>query len=631
MKRAHLLVLVFVLGTLVLTACEKEVEVTRVVTEKETVVQQETVVETVVQKETVVETVRETVVEKETVTETIVETVIETVVQLPPEADMVTLDMVINSEPPNLDPAVGGGGAYQHWLVSQMFMNLTGFDQKSEVIPELATDWSVSEDGLTWTFHLRDDVRWVHLDPTTGQFEDRGPVTAADTIYGLLRLLDPNVAAVGADVFYGIEGAEEFNMADPAAEDFGALRDAVGVKAVDDHTIEFKLNYPAGYFPALAAAIAPVPQATIEEYGDKWTEAGLILTNGPYALEEWIHGTFMRMVKNPLWFGADDVQIEAVQGPIIEEASTAMAMYEADEIDFMGDPGHSVPLPDIDRVKADPALSQEFVNFARTCTYYYTFINRKAPFDNVLVRKAFSAAIDRQLLIDYVTKGAERPAHSFAAPGIFGNVADDQTIGRWMLMDDYDAQVEQARAWLAEAGYPEGEGLGDVILLHNVSEAHAAIAQAIQAMWKEAFPKVNVVIQTQEWKVYLATVQPDAPLEDKPHIIRSGWCGSYPDQNNWIAHLWHTDGDNWGEYSNPAFDALVEQAAREPDPEVRKELYKQAEAILIDEDSAVAPIYHNSYVRLHKPWLTKAVIVAADADPIAQWRLDWEAKKAARE
>jgi len=516
--------------------------------------------------------------------------------------------------------------------MGQMFLDLTAFDENSEVAPGLATEWSVSDDGLTWTFHLRDDVRWVHLDPTTGQFEDRGPVTAHDVVNGLLRFLDPTSASWGGYVFYVIVGAEELNIADPDTDDIGALRDAVGVKAVDDYTLEFTLKAPAGYFPALAAGISAVPQATIDEYGDKWTEAGLIVTNGPYALDEWIHGTYMRMVKNPLWAGADDVQIEVVQGPIIEEASTAMAMYEANEIDFMGDPGHGVPLPDIDRIKADPQLSQEFVNYPRPCTYYYTFVCCKPPFDNPLVRKAFSAAIDRRSLIEYVTKGNQRPATGFAAPGIFGNVADDPTIGSWMLMDDYADQVEQARAWLAEAGYPDGEGLGDVILLHNVSEAHAEIAQAIQAMWVEAFPKANIVIQTQEWKVYLRTAMRDSPLEDKPHIIRSGWCGAYPDQKNWIDLLWNSKSDdNWAVYNNPEFDALVEEAALESDPETRKELYREAEAILIDEDAAVAPIYYSTYVRLHKPWLTKVVILPADAHPIAEWRLDWEAKKAARQ
>jgi len=625
MKKLALLIVALIALGLALSWCTPaEPEVIR-----ETVEVVQTVeVEKIVEVEKTVEVDKIVEVEKEVV---VVETVEVEVPAASTEDDRVTLDLIINSEPPGLDPAIGGGGAYQHWLMSQMFLHMTAFDENSEVGPELATEWSVSDDGLAWTFVLRDDIRWVHLNPVSGEFEDRGSVTAHDAINGLMRYLDPNSAAWGGYVFYGIVGAEAFNMADPASEDFGALRDAVGVKALDDYTIEFTLAEPAGYFPALVARVAAVPQATIDEYGDKWTEAGLIVTNGPYALQEWIHGTYMRMVKNPLWVNADDVQIEVVQGPIIEIASTAMTMYEANEIDFMGDPGHDIPLPDIDRIKGDPVLGLEFVNYPRPCTYYYTFINRKAPFDNHLVRKAFAAAIDRQALIDYVTKGDQLPASGFAAPGIFGNVTDDPTIGKWMVMDDYAAQLEQAKAWLAEAGYPEGEGLGDVILLHNVSESHAEIAQAIQAMWVEAFPEAHIVIQTQEWGVYLQTVQPTSPLEDKPHIIRSGWCGSYPDQNNWISLLWHTNGDNWGEYSNLDFDALVEQAASEPDPEIRRELYRQAEAILIDQDTAVAPIYYSAYVRMHKPWLTNVVVLPADADPIAEWRIDWDAKKAARQ
>jgi oligopeptide transport system substrate-binding protein len=586
----------------------------------------QTVVETVVVTQAG-EKVVETVVVEKTVE---VEKMVEVTPTPAPAETKVTLDTNIGTEPPSLDPSLATDTT-SIWMIRQMFMGLTGFDENADVVPSLATEWSASEDGLTWTYKMRDDVHWIHRNPTTGEFEDLGPVTAKDVEYGVKRTLDPTTASDYAYVLYIIQGAEEFNTADPAAENIGDLRDAVGVKAVDDTTVQFTLKEPAGYFPSITGmwVTFPMPQDAIETYGNNWTEAGLIVTNGPYTLEEWTHGAYMRLVKNPLWVDADTVQIEVIQGPIIMEASTEMAMYEANEIDMSADPGWGPPLPDMDRIKADPQLSKELFIAPRLCTYYYGFVNSKPPFDNVTVRKAFAAAIDRQSLIDNVLKGEQLPAHSFAPPGVFGNVADDMSIGSWMVMDNYADQVKQAQDWLAEAGYPEGEGL-DVVLMHNTSEAHAQIAQAVQAMWAEAFPKANISIENQEFSVYLKTLLPDAPDQDKPEIYRMGWCADYPDENNWVNEVFNSkSSQNYAKYFKPEFDALVEQAANEPDPAVRKDLYKQAETMFMD-DQAIAPIYYYTYVRLYKPWLTKVVISPVTGDPIAQWQLDWAAKTEAR-
>jgi oligopeptide transport system substrate-binding protein len=582
--------------------------------------------------QTVVQTV---VVTKEVAGEKVVETVVveKTVeVQVTPTPaageEKVTLDMVVGTEPPSLDPSLATDTT-SHWMIKNIFMGLTDFDEKAQVVPALATEWSVSDDGLTWTYKMRNDVHWVYRNPSTGEFEDKGVVTAGDVEYGVKRTLDPNTASDYAYVLYILNGAEEFNTADPAAADFQDLKDAVGVKALDDTTVQFILKEPAGYFPSIASLwIAyPQPQATIEEFGDKWTEAGIIVTNGPYTLEEWSHNAYMRLVKNPMWPDAQDVQIEVIQGPVLQEASTQMAMYEANQVDMMADPGWGPPLPDMDRIKADPQLSQELLIAPRLCTYYYGFVITKPPFDDVTVRKAFSAAIDRQSLIDNVLKGEQKPAHSFAPPGIFGNVAADMSIGSWMVMDNYADQVKQAQQWLADAGYPDGEGL-DITLMYNTSEAHAQIAQAVQAMWAEAFPKANVSVENQEWSVYLKTLLPDSPDEEKPNVYRMGWCADYPDENNWVNEVFNSkSGQNYAKYFKPEFDSLVEQAAGEPDPAKREELYKEAETMFMD-DMPIAPIYYYTYVRLYKPWVTY-VIGPVGGDPVWKWKVDWAAKKAA--
>ncbi len=546
-------------------------------------------------------------------------------------AGPVTLDTVFGTEPPTMDPSLATD-SQSIWAIRQMFMGLTGFDENANVIPGLATEWSASEDGLTWTYKMRDDVHWVKLNPDTGEFEDLGPVTAQDVVYGVKRTLNPNTASDYAFVLYILKGGPELNEADPTADNFQELLDGVGVRAIDDTTVEFTLSEPAGYFPSITGmwVTFPIYQEAVEAGGETWADAGTIVTNGPYTLAEWQHGSELRFVKNPLWPGADDVQIEVIQGPIIESASTAMSMYEANEIDIMADPGWGPPLPDMDRIKADPELSKQLFIAPRLCTYYYGFVNDKAPFDDPLVRKAFSAAIDRQSLIDNVTKGEQRPAHTFAPPGIFGNAADDMDVAPWLVMDDYGEQVAQAQAWLAEAGYPEGEGI-EATLMHNTSEGHALIAQAVQAMWAEAFPKANISIENQEWQVYLKTLLPDSPLEEKPHIYRLGWCADYPDANNWLNEVFNSkSGQNYANFNNAEFDALVEQAAGESDPDVRKELYKQAEMILVDQESAIAPIYYYTYVRLYKPWMEEVVISPVTGDPVYLWKMDVAAKNAAR-
>ena len=569
----------------------------------------------------------------------VVEKPVEVVVTpTPVPAKKVTLDMIWGTEPPTFDPSLATDTT-SVWGDELLFLGLTGFDVDGvTTIPELATKWDVSADGTVYTFHLRNDAKWVHLNLATGEVEEVGPVTAHDVEYGVKRTLNPNTASDYAYVLYIIKGAEEFNTADPtalSAEEFKALEDAAGVRAVDDYTVEFTLTHAAGYFPAIAGmwVARPMPKDTIEQYGDRWTEAGLIVSNGPYCLEEWTHGAHLTFVKNPLWYGWAEPgmgNIEVIQGPVIMEASTGMAMYEAGEIDYLGDPGWGPPLPDLDRIKADPVLSKEFKINPFLCTYYYGFLNTKPPFkDNVLLRKAFAAAIDRKSLIENVLKGEQKPAHTFVCPGIFGNAADDMTIAPYLL--DYEEGLKKAKEWIAQAGYPEGEGL-DLVLMHNVSEAHALIAQAIQAMWAEAFPKAKIRIETQEWTVYLKTLLPDAPDEEKPHIYRIGWCADYPDANNWLNEVFNPkSSQNYAKYNNPKFTELIEKAEVEQDPEVRKKLYNEAERIFIDEDMGIAPIYYYTRLTLFKPYMTNYPLQpGGGGDPAWLWTLDWEAKKAAK-
>jgi oligopeptide transport system substrate-binding protein len=578
-KSVSIIFALLMVASMVLAACapqtvEKEVVKTVVVTE---------VVEKVVEKE------GETVV----VTE-IVEVEKEVLVTAEPEPEAekpVTLNWNYGTEPPTLDPSLATDTTSVD-VIRNTFVGLTQFDPVSgEVLPYLATEWESGEDAegnQTWTFKLRDDIAWVTYDPTTGETtqavdEEGNPrfVNANDVVYGVKRTIDPETASDYSYVMYVIKNAQAVNSGEE-----GLTLDDIGVAALDDWTVQFTTEYPASYFPSIAGMwIAnPMPQWAIDEWAEKWTEAGLIVTNGPYVLESWIHGGELNLVKNPMWINAADVQIERIEGAMVTEASTSFAMYENNELDTT-----AVPLPEIDRVKADATLSAEFYNAPAACTYYYGFTNNKPPLDDVRVRKALSQAIDRQSLSDNVLKGGQIPASTFAPPGIFGGPAPG-TVG---IFYDPDAAKAIFQEYLDEKGYTvEDFNALDVVLMHNTSEGHARIAAAIQQMWADVLG-VEVRVENQEWAVYLDSLKNTSPLEDMPHIWRLGWCADYPDENNWVHEVFNADaGANRLRRESGDFDALTAAAGVELDPAKRVEMYLEAEIMLAAEEAAYAPIYH---------------------------------------
>ncbi len=616
-KRLSILFGLLIVASMVLTACAPEVQ---------------EVVKTVV-------VTQEVIVEGETVIETVIETVVVTPEPVAEETKPVTFNYNFGTEPPSLDPSLATDTT-SIAVVGNIFVGLTLIDSiTNEPVPYLATEWEVGTDAegfQTWTFKLRDDIPWVNYNPATGETTqavdaDGTPrfVNANDVVYGVKRTLTPDTGSDYSYVLYIIKNAQAFNNAEE-----GVTVDDVGVAALDDYTVQFTLQNPAGYFPSIASmwVAMPMPQWAIEDetYGSKWTEAGLIVTNGPYVVEEWIHGGSLVLVKNPLWVNAADVQIERIEGLMIQEDSTEFALYENNELDYS-----DVPLPEMDRVKSDPVLSAEYYQAPTACTYYYGFTTNKPPFDDVRVRRAFSQAIDRQSLIDNVLKGGQVPATSFAPPGIFGAPPPGE-VG---LGTDAAAAKAALDEYLAEKSMTldDFNAMG-ITLMHNTSEAHARIAAAVQQMWKDTLG-VDVQVENQEWGVYLDTVDNQTPLADMPHIWRLGWCADYPDENNWVHEVFNaTAGDNnlrrncsdavCTETTNSEFDELTYQAQAESDPAVRAELYREAERILAEEETAYAPIYHYTTVGVAKPWLTRNYPSVAPLD-FFNWKIDWEAKLAA--
>ncbi len=560
----------------------------------------EKVVETVVvevEGEKVVETV---VVEKEVVVEVEKEVVVE-VGALPEGETLVTA--FAYSDVPTLDPSLAEDTSAIQMGV-ELFPGLTRIHEETgDVQSGMATEWSVSDDGLVYTFNIRDDVPWVKFNNISGEVEqvldDEGNpriVNCNDFLYGIRRTLDPVTGGSYAYVNWIIENAGAVNGENGEDDPLFGQVEEVGVECVDDFTIQYTLREPAAFFPSIAHMWInwAQPQWLIEEKGDRWIEPGFIQSYGPYALFDWSHDASITMVENPFWPGTDSIPKPSIKyvHSLFLDAPEQLANYEAGLMDVA-----EMPQAEIDRVKADPVLSEELNIFPDTCTYYYGFNVTKPPFDDVNVRKAFSWAIDRQSLIDNVTKGEQEPARWFSRPGL--TAAPNPAAG-----DDFGppptADVDAALEFLAASSYGSADALPEITLMHNESAGHARIAEAIQQMWKEALG-ADVNIATQEWKVYLETLE-----EDSPQVWRLGWCDDYPDASNFAKDVFRSDsGNNHTWWGSDEFDALVDEAARVTDPETRKELYAQAEKILVEDEAAMIPIYWYTGVEVTKPYVNR--------------------------
>jgi len=500
--------------------------------------------------------------------------------------DEVVIRLSTTSEPTTLDPNLAED-YYSITPVEQMFLGLTNINNETaEIEPELAESWETSEDGLTWTFNLRDDVLW----------SDGQPVTAQDVVYSVKRAIMPETASPYAYVLYIIKNASAINQTAVPTDTYAI--DTLGVEAVDEHTVQFTLEAPASYFLSISSmwTLRPVPSWTIEEFGDAWTDPANIVVNGAYKVTEWNPGESLTFVKNDSYVNAADVQIERVELAVITDQNTEVALYESGELDVAGEGAGSLPVEEVTRIREDATLGAELHEGPRASTTYVGFTMTKAPFDNVLVRKAFSAAIDRETMVRDVV-GSGVPATQFAPPGIFG--APDPEIGI-----GFDAA--QAQAWLAEAGYPDGAGFPTVTYRYFANTLEEALAQALQAMWKETL-NVDVQIEAQEFPVFLAGLKNDVPLEQMPEMWRLGWGADYPDENNWVYEVFHcTDSSNYPRATCTEADELAKQAALEPDQAVRKELYAQVETLMFQEEVRVAPYYHRGYTILTKPYVQRA-------------------------
>jgi oligopeptide transport system substrate-binding protein len=499
------------------------------------------------------------------------------------------------------------------------------------VEPGMATEWTTDADGVTVTFKLRQGIPWVKYDAVTKAVvqvmdcqETPAPrmVTAKDFEYGILRTLAPATASQYAYVLaFAIKGAADYNN--------GVTEDAttVGVKAVDDYTLQIIFNEPAAYNVNIAGMWVAHAQPSWlidgsdcnDARGARWTETGFFQGYGPYAMKEWVHDSFITLVKNPFWPGTEAIpqsKLDEVTWVMLDDVP-AFAEYEAGNLDVA-----AVPLADIDRVKADEKLSKELKIDPVLCTYYYGFNTKAAVVDDVRVRRALSMAIDRQSLIDNVLKGGQEPAQWFSRPGLAGapTIADHPDLG---VKFDAAAAKAELQSYLDEKKMTADQL--DLSLMFNTSSGHQKIAEAIQQMWKDNLG-VNVKLVNQEWKVYLETVK----STETPQIWRLGWCQDYPDANNFIRENFAVNGsanpaDESGKpmggvnYDNPIFQQGLLDAAKEQDPAKRVEMYAALEQTLVYDDAVIIPIYWYTRVSTTKSYVTRTFSVLGGLEHVEKW------------
>ena len=493
----------------------------------------------------------------------------------------------IASEPQTIDPAlnsaVDGAIMTQHmfeglmkWVDSGNPVNDKGNMNYAALAAGQAESYEKTDNGdgtVTYTFKIRSDAKW----------SDGQPVTANDFVYSWQRLANPLTAA---DYCYMIDMVQGYAAVNAGEADPTTL----GVSAPDESTFVVNLTYDCPYFLEICAfpAAFPVRQDIIEAYGDTWTtddNSSHYISNGPWKLAEWVHDSYIKMVPNEYHYDAANLGPNSLTFQLMEDQNSMLAAYRSGDLQFIED----MPVDEIAGLLASGELN--IVDYIGT--YYVCYQTQAAPFDNALVRQAFTLAIDSKYIVEQVTQTGQVPATGFVPAGIYDadpNGDDFRTVGGdyWDApVDDatYQANCEKARQLLAEAGYPNGEGFPTVTYLYNTSDAHKAVGEALQKMWQEELG-VTVQLQNQEWNAFLETRK-----KGEYQIARNGWIADYNDPCSFL-DMWYTGGgNNDAQYSNPEYDAMIDAAKATSDPAERMSYFHKAEDIIIGQDWALGPIY----------------------------------------
>jgi oligopeptide transport system substrate-binding protein len=508
------------------------------------------------------------------------------------------------SNPETLDPAlnsaVDGGNT-----VITVFETLLIINENNEAVPGQAESWTTSEDGLTWTFTMRDGLKW----------SDGSELNAKDFEYSFKRMADPDTAAPYAETCLGmIDGFEEAagfpdKDGNPTVE---PNLDALNVKASDDgKTLTIVLGYPCSYFDKIAAfaAMSPVQKATVEANGDAWcTSPDTYVCNGPYMITEWTPSERIVLTKNPNYVGGWDnskIVSDSITLLLLEDSSASYAAYNSGEAVLIKD----VPTDEI------PSLTKaedggDFYVDTILGTYYVSLNLKRDAFQDVKVRKALNLAIDRDYVANTIMQGTYTTADSIVGPGIVDENGYFHDNGNAPYISaDYEANLAEAKKLLEEAGYPNGEGFPTIEYSCNDAGYHVPLAEYLQQAWGDL--GITLTISKMEWSSFTA-----ARRAGEYDVARNGWVMDYNDPSNMLDLFCSGNGNNDGKYSNPEFDAAIEASRVADVTEHFAQLHK-AEDILMEDNGCLPIAYYNDY------WLQSPALKGTWHSPYGYWYLQY--------
>lgn len=469
-------------------------------------------------------------------------------------------NMRIHSEPPTLDWTLATDNV-SITILQNIMEGLAGYDDKLQPRPALAKNWTVSKDGKTYTYTLKDNILW----------SDGVPLKAQHFVDSWERLLNPKTASEYSYFLFSVVGAKEYNE--------GKLKDAskLGFKAVNDKTFVVTLNQPAAFFPTIPTFTVtfPIRKDLIEKYGNHWTDPGKMAVVGPFVLADWKHDSKVVMTSNPKYYNGAP-KLEKVNAYIINEDTTAINMFESGTLQYVS----RLPALEIERLKASPAYHNS--PFLRG--YYYGFNTKKPPFNDVRVRRAFAHAVDRSQITSLL-KGGQIPTTSWVPKGMPGY---EPNVG--LKFDP-----KKAQKLLAEAGYPEGKGFPEVTFMFDTRDDNKVIAERLQSLWKTNLG-VNLRAQNEDWKVYLNRLKSDVPA-----MYRLGWGADYPDPNNFLDLFTSYSDNNHSQWKSKDYDALIEKAAGESSQPKRLAMYKKAQQIILEDETIIIPLFIDALNDLISP------------------------------
>ncbi|MFC3039261.1 peptide ABC transporter substrate-binding protein [Virgibacillus xinjiangensis] len=466
-------------------------------------------------------------------------------------------------EPTSFNPSIGFDAVSWDPL-NNLMEGLTRLDENSTPQGGVAEEWDISEDGKTYTFHLREDANWSNGDP----------VTAEDFVYAWKLMLDPETASAAAFLGYFIEGAEAYNAGEGSADD-------VGVSAIDEKTLEVKLEAPTGFFLDLLTnpAFFPVNHQVAEENPDWHAEADTFVANGPFELESWEHDSEMVFAKNEEYWDADAVKLDKVHFAMVNDTNTQYQMFESGEL-------HTASIP--------PELSDELIDGDNVFIgdygglEFFRFNVNEEPFQNKKIRQAFAYAVNRDDIAQYVVKNGVEPAYGFVSPGFTTPSGEDfRDVNGDLVSFDPEKAKGLLEEGMAEEGYDE---LPSITLSYNTSDTNKAVAETMQDMLSENLG-VEVTLENQEWNVF-SEAQKNLELQ----FSRSSFINDYSDPVNFLESFVTDSYMNRTGWSNEEYDELIEKGKTETDEEKRFEYLYEAEKMLAEEMVAMPIRYYNTVV-----------------------------------